>query len=85
VLLIISKPFLTIENILKVEKKVLISKISTALPTRKTGWGTRINEGKGGTYPKFLAFSCLLRFERRCRKQNTVTDLRLKDFPALIL
>ena len=39
---------------------MLISKTSTTLPTRKNGWGARINEGKGVFTPSVLSL-CGLR------------------------
>jgi len=83
--MLLNQSHFIIENILKIEKKVLISKTSTTLPIRKNGWGTRIDVVKGAICPKFLAFLVILCFERPCRKQNTVARIGSKDLPAPLL
>jgi len=61
--MLLNQSHFIIENILKIEKKVLISKTSTTLPIRKNGWGTRIDVVKGAICPNFLRFLsfCALR------------------------
>jgi len=74
------KIHLTIENHLKVEISVVISKTSTTLPSEKNAWGTGRGVGRGTLHPKFLAFLVIFCFEKRCRKYYC--SLKIKTFPA---
>ena len=76
------KSHFTIENHLKVEISVVISKSSTTLSSEKNAWGTRRGVGRGSLHPKFLALFVILCFERRCRKQNNYCSLKVKILPC---
>jgi len=47
---------LTIQNNLKVEKRIVISKTSTTLPPEKYAWGTRIGVGMVKVLCKFVCY-----------------------------
>ena len=73
---------LTVQNNLKVEISVVISKTSTNFLPEKNTRSTRRGVGRGPFPTTFLAFLVILCFGRRCRKQNTVARLKSKHIPA---